>query len=186
VRRNKKMKADATHKIQIAWAADNPDMFSFSLDKDDTEIPLENQRKYTVAAYYYEKKGIKLKFPHLPIICMGRDGFFPIEFVYQAFSKKKDANSSQDLKTTLDYYDKNAATESIQNIMHLKKTAENLQNARGVRMSDILMQYGFRIEQEPQEVDAKVLPLPTLSFKSGGAVQLGDGSWNLNGVKFAR
>eukprot|EP00978_Attheya_sp_CCMP212_P003703 scaffold7804_cov58-Attheya_sp.AAC.3 len=131
VRRNKKMKADARHQIQIAWAADNPEMFSF------------------------------------------------------AFGKKKDANSSQHVKTVLDYYDKNAATDCIQNIQHLKNTAENLQNARGVRMSDCLAQYNFCIKQEPQEVDAKVLPLPTLTFKSGGAVQLGDGSWNLNRVKFA-
>jgi hypothetical protein len=180
------MKADATHKIQIAWAADNPDMFSFVLDNDDTETPLENQRKYTVDAYYYEKKGMKLKFPHLPIISMGRDGFFPIEFVYQAFGKKKDANSVNHVKTVLDYYDKNAATDSIQNIKHLKKTAENLQNARGVYTTDLLMQFNCIINQEPQELVASVKPLPTLTFMDNRGVQLGDGSWNLNGVKFAR
>lgn len=83
---------------RILWSACDPHEFSFK----------HNDQEVTVESFFESQYGIKLKFPHMPIlyisnICKRGGGWFPIEFCFQAFSKSKE-NSEDMVNNVLKYH----------------------------------------------------------------------------------
>ena len=75
---------------RIILSANDPTLYSFSVDGQDT----------SVASYFEDRYGIKLEYPNMPIIYVDDiskhgGGWFPIEFAYQAFAKAKDNNEGK-------------------------------------------------------------------------------------------
>jgi hypothetical protein len=75
---------------RIILSANDPTLYSFSVDGQDT----------TVASYFEDRYGVKLEYPNMPIIYVDDiskhgGGWFPIEFAYQAFAKAKDNNEGK-------------------------------------------------------------------------------------------
>ena len=70
---------------RIISSANDSTLYSFLVDGEET----------TVAAYFENRYGVKLKYPNMPIIYVDDiskhgGGWYPIEFAYQAFAKAKD------------------------------------------------------------------------------------------------
>jgi hypothetical protein len=70
---------------RIIVSANDPTLYSFLVDGQET----------TVAAYFENRYGVKLKYPNMPIIYVDDiskhgGGWYPIEFAYQAFAKSND------------------------------------------------------------------------------------------------
>lgn len=75
------------HGQRIILSANNPALYSFTVEGQET----------TVASYFENRYGIRLKYPSMPIIYVDDiskrgGGWYPIELVYQAFAKAKDNN----------------------------------------------------------------------------------------------
>lgn len=56
----------------------------------------------------------------------------------------------------------------------------------GLTVDNILQMYNLRVSKEPVEVQARVLPEPTLMFADGRPAGVKNGSWNLARVKFSK
>ena len=56
----------------------------------------------------------------------------------------------------------------------------------GLTVENILQMYNLRVSREPVEVEARVLPEPTLKFAGGRAAGVKNGSWNLARVEFSK
>ena len=66
-------------------------------------------QEITVASYFENEHGIKLKYPNMPMIYVDNvskfgGGWFPIELVYQTFAKSKD-NNEEIVTNILKYHD---------------------------------------------------------------------------------
>lgn len=164
----------------IIWHADDPNLYTFLYGK-----PGQDKKPVTVTEYFRDRYCIRLKYPCMPIIHLGKSGWIPVEFLYQAFSKMKDANSDSQKNAVLEYYDRNAGNENVINIQNLLKQASRVLERRGLNVSHILSQYNMRLSESPIEVMAKVLPEPSVDFANEKA-RLNNGSWNLMGKKFSQ
>jgi hypothetical protein len=164
---------------RIIAAANKLTLYSFVVE----------EKEYTVASYFDMKFGIKLQHPDLPIIYVDGiskhgGGWFPIEFVYQAFNKSKD-NSNEIVQNTLKYFDKIAGTENI-NEAQMKLDKLQLKPNEGVIFGDRLLRWRVTIEKSPQVETAKVLMPPKISFNNNKNVQVNDGSFNMPKSRFSK
>jgi hypothetical protein len=164
---------------RIRLAANDRTLYSFTVE----------EKEYTVASYFEWKFGIKLKHPDLPIIYVDGiskhgGGWFPIEFVYQAFNKSKD-NSNEIVQNILKYCDKIAGTEYINEVQMLFDKLQ-LKPNDGVIFSDRLLRWRVTIEKSPQVETAKVLMPPKISFNNNKNVQVNDGSFNMQKSLFSK
>lgn len=87
----------------IIMTANDPALHSFEFkprrpSEDDSPDP--PPIIYDVARYFRERKGIALSFPNMPMVYT-QDGYFPVEFLQQAFGKMKNANSSEQVSPSL-------------------------------------------------------------------------------------
>lgn len=171
----------------IIWRADDPDMHSFVVRKKGAtseEGKEEEGETHTVASYYRTKYGIQLRYPHLPIVNIGKKNYFPLEFLYRAGGKTKGENSNERVQSVLGYYDANAGYNCIRNVSELSKLAcDELQNKHGVSFNSVLANFHLKRSPEPEELRAKVLTEPRVSFKANDA-RLNNGSWNLRDAEF--
>ena len=170
-RRSKREDDSKGHGKRIISAANDRLLYSFSVEGEEL----------TVASYFDRKFGINLKYPNLPIIYVDSiskhgGGWFPIEFVYQAFNKSKD-NSNEIIQNTLKYCDKIAGMKYI-NEAQMK--LDRLQF-----FSDRLMRWGVTINESPEVETARVLMPPKISF-NGKTVPVNNGSFNMKNVRFSR
>lgn len=163
----------------IIWHADDPNLYHFKYGKGEAEKPV------TVAEYFRERYAIRLNYPCMPILCIGKPGWLPIELLFQAFSKMRDANSDAQKNAVLEYYDRNAGNENVLNVQNLLKQASRALERKGLNLSHVLSQYNLRLSESPIEVMAKVLPEPSVDFANEKA-RLNNGSWNLMGKKFSQ
>jgi hypothetical protein len=166
---------------KIIWDASDPNEFSFSFTKRGEET----SRMITVPEYFLETYNIKLEYPHMPLVYIGNFEWYPIEFLYQGFAKMKGANSSSQVSAVLDYFDHHGGDKSVDNIERLLKEASSSLQRNGLSMRHVLEQYNLRISEKPIEVEAKVLPQPTITFGTQQS-SIRNGSWNLQGVKFSK
>lgn len=165
----------------IIWNASDPNEFSFSFTKRGEET----SRMITVPEYFLEVYNIKLQYPHLPLVFIGKNEWYPIEFLYQGFAKMKGANSSSQVSAVLEYFDHHGGDKSVDNIERLLREASgSLQNS-GLTMRHVLEQFNLRVSEKPIEVEAKVLPQPTITFGTQPS-SIRNGSWNLRGVRFSK
>ena len=78
------------------------------------EPPPEPPEIHTVASYFLKAYNIRLRFPHLPMIYIGKKEWFPLEFVFQASNKTRGANSADHVNGVLKYHDENSGTDCLE------------------------------------------------------------------------
>lgn len=103
-----------------------------------------------------------------------------MEFLNQAFSKTRDANSDTQKNAVLDFNDRHAGRERVSVV---NKALDKLQSY-GVTFDDIMSQFNIRIYSKPVEVTAKVLKMPELKFANKQTARINNGAWNLRDTKF--
>ena len=177
-RKSKREDDSKGHGKRIISAADDRLLYSFSAEGEEL----------TVASYFDRKFGIKLKYPNLPIIYVDSiskhgGGWYPIEFVYQAFNKSKD-NSNEIVQNTLKYCDKIAGRDYIKEVQ-MKLDMLQLKKNERVIFSDRLMRWGVTINESPEVETARVLMPPKISFNNNN-VPVNNGSFNMQNVRFSR
>ena len=80
VRRNRRLKRDSNHgNAEIIWAADDPTLLKFETvprtrPGEEPPPPII----HTVASYFEAAHGIKLKYPKMPILFIGKKEWYPI------------------------------------------------------------------------------------------------------------
>lgn len=163
---------------RIILSANDLSLHSFTVEDKD----------FTVASYFDWKFGIKLQYPSLPIVYVDGiskhgGGWFPIEFVYQAFNKSKD-NSNEIVLNTLKYCDKIAGRKYIDEVQMKLDMLQLKKNERDI-FRDRLMRWRVTIEKSPEVETAKVLMPPKISFNNK-SVQVNDGSFNMQKFRFSR
>ena len=172
---------------KIIWAADDIALYSFFERKREGEDDGIPPKEYSVYSYFIERYGITLKYPKMPIVFLGNKEWFPIEFLSQCFGKMKAANSDDQKKAVLDYYNQHAGTNYVANISKMVETVSKRVGELGLTIDDVLQQYNLRKSTEPIKLQAKLLPEPTLRFCDHDAF-LKNGDWSVmkggRGVKF--
>ena len=186
----------------IKWACDDPREYSFAVP---SQVPGQEQRPalvegkeaaaeappppppvtHTVASYFYENYGIRLRYPKMPLIKTGRvktrDGFvdewFPVEFLSQEFGKTRDVDN-QKLTAALQYNDDEPGHKSVVRIKKMVRIANRLEQS-GLTHSDFLNRFGMRIDVEPKAFDGKVESEPKLCFSNNSPAQVNNGDWRL-------
>jgi hypothetical protein len=174
VRRNKRVREDQNIKMKIVWGADDENLYSFlERKREDDGVP---PKKYTVYSYNKERYGITLRYPKMPIVFLGNKEWFPIEFLFQSFGKMRAANSPEQVKAVLDYYNQHAGTGYVGNVSRMAQTACDRLQRMGLSIDQVLRQYNLRKSSEPIQLEARVLKEPTLSFAEYDA-NLKNGDW---------
>ena len=160
-------------------------------DKEEQPIewsclgPYSFERKgeqYTVARYFKEVVQKPLRYPHLPMIHTGRDGYFPIEFLFYGFGRATGLDADEQCQRTLAFNDEFSAKDRMDNLARCwdlakqqvpppSKNNMNMLDAFGVTVGDKMRQ-NIPLLEHPR-VGFKVNDLPT-----------NNGSWNLRNVKF--
>eukprot|EP00555_Chaetoceros_dichaeta_P014768 CAMPEP_0198274828 /NCGR_PEP_ID=MMETSP1447-20131203/61976_1 /TAXON_ID=420782 /ORGANISM="Chaetoceros dichaeta, Strain CCMP1751" /LENGTH=212 /DNA_ID=CAMNT_0043969241 /DNA_START=29 /DNA_END=663 /DNA_ORIENTATION=+ len=105
--------------------------------------------------------------------------WYPVEFLYQAFGKAKNVNSTDQVTAILSYNDDKLKPDSY--MESLKAIYSSLPS---VYAKSILDGLNLRIDSEPLQLEAKVLEEPTLEFARNKRVFIKNGSWDLRGVEF--
>jgi hypothetical protein len=186
---NRRKKGERNQRmIGIAWAADDENLYHFTRDKDQPKI------KFTVCSHYLCNHGVTLRYPKMPIV-LTQKGYFPAEFLFQAKSPARGANSLEQCKRVLDFHDHYAGRDKI---IHLKNTVAKLELLMQGKMqemqretgqqADILdtRQFNFEVDDAPLEVAATLLPEPNLVFRGKQGVKITNGAWNLRDARFSR
>jgi len=143
-------------------------------------------REITVAAYYKERYNMELRYPHLPLIHIGRNNMMPMEFLFRASGKMKGANATDQVQAVLGYYDEKAGFECVNNISQLARIACEKLEQNGVSFTSILERFNLRRNPEPQRIMAKVLTEPKLAFSQNQPARVNNGSWNLMNARFQK
>jgi hypothetical protein len=178
VRMNKTMKRldDATTE-GIMWGADDPSVHKFEVKDRDGENPVT----HTVASYFKERYNIVLRYPKMPLIFIGGKELFPIEFLFQRFGKLKGANLPEHVQAKLEYYNKKAGSQYVDNIDALSRQAFTRLGSLGLDADAMLRQYNLRRSNEPVQMEARLLDEPTLNFHEETRAELKNGSWAIKG-----
>ena len=187
----------------IRWGCDDPTEYSFTVPGRAPDQPPELQGEgadaeappppppitHTVASYYLEAYGIRLRYPKMPLIKVGRirirgqftDLWFPIEFFTQAFGKTRDADN-QKLTAALQFNDEKAGRESVERITDMVRVASRLER-NGLTLGDYLNRFGVEFGVEPEAFDGRVESEPKLHFSghNQASVQasVNNGDWRL-------
>ena len=151
-----------------------PSTYTFPLGNE------EDARDVTVKEYFHERYGIRLNFPRMPLIhtkIRGRSNWIPIEFLWQAFGKAKDANGPENVRAVLAEKDSAAGPQLIDQLRTVYASVLPEINA-------YLQSCNIQIDNKPLTLQARVLPNPQISFERGGAA-ISNGSWNTRNVKFS-
>jgi hypothetical protein len=216
VKKNLKIKPDVTRgKASILWVADDPDVYSFTRSEnshDENKTDEEEPAILSVAQYFEQRHGVRLRYPKLPIVHVGDKNWYPIEFMYQAFERTKDANSPTHVSDLLKHFDENAGNRYVDEISSLLKQIEfkdaNFEKIGLVRccepgrycvhvyhfsavcnlsvsLSLFINETCFILHSFIVELSAKILDQPHLKFGNQDA-SVSNGDWNLRGVQFAK
>jgi len=73
----------------IIWRADDPELYSLMVRSRRKASIKDEGQKHTMASYYKNVYGITLQYPKLPIISIGKNNYFPIEFLFRALQETK-------------------------------------------------------------------------------------------------
>ena len=195
VRHNKRAK-------EIKWACNDPNEYSFTVPgqaqgQDQPPALVEGEEAaadappppppvtHTPASYYYEKYGIRLRYPNMPVVKIDRkrrgntffDEWFPIEFLSQEFGKTRDADN-QKLTAALRYNDEQTGRQSVDRITEMVRIANRLEK-NGLTLSDFLGRFGMHFDVEPEAFEGKVESEPKLYFSNDSPAQVNNGDWRL-------
>ena len=167
--KNKSLKPDRNEDSRrIIW---DPHSYSFAVGSDD-DAP-----KFTVERYYRERYGIQLQHPKMPIVHVGRGNWFPVEFLYQAYGKAKDANTPENVRRILAEKD---STAGIKLLNYIRGVFASFLPEVGANLESCNIQ----ISEAPMELSAKILPNPHIMFQNTSGT-VNNGSWNLQNAHFS-
>ncbi len=173
VRRNKLIRADPERdNVKIIWGADDRNLYSFEAKKKDDTVEI-----FAVASYFEERYKKRLRFPKMPIVFLGNKEWFPVEFLFQSFGKLKNANTTEQTNAVLNYYDKNSGYY-VNNIQDVFEAASKRLGDMGMTIDDVLKQYNLRRNDNPIQLEARILPEPKLRYGEQDA-ELRNGSWDV-------
>jgi hypothetical protein len=167
----------------LKWAADDPCEYDFPVTprgapEDDPPV------RMTVARYFQDIIHLPVRYPKMPLVQVkdGKDdGWYPIEFLFQAFGKTRGADFN---KKVLKFNDNFASTKRMQHLEHVKMLAEEVKRESGQDLSMLLQQMKLTVSNKPMELTASVLEQPVIVFEGGNKKIPTDGSWNLAGARF--
>lgn len=178
----------------IVWSAD---------DKNNT---FEHKGiVYSVAEYFDKVKGIKLRYPKMPVLNVGKYGFNPAEFFFQvsellqcdwtlwpslltpvhfssfqAFGRAKGANAPDQVLRVLGFYDDYAGEKRVEQLTKSMRALKAwAKKSPGREFDSLSSQFNFCVDDSPEVVPAKVLEGPVLSFGGHGRGKTENGSWRL-------
>lgn len=173
----------AKQKDPIIWTACGPEsMFDMTPRGAPEGTPPE---RWTVEQYMRQRHNVQLRFPHMPMIFLkdGRDeGFYPLEFIFQAFGKLKGTDNNAHV---LRFNDEFASTKRLDHLEMIKRHAEQVQRDSGQELSTLLRQFNLEASPEPLTLTATVLQQPVIHFHSRHAFPR-DGSWDLRNIRFPK
>mmetsp|Transcript_15832 Transcript_15832/g.24306 ORF Transcript_15832/g.24306 Transcript_15832/m.24306 type:complete len:1247 (-) Transcript_15832:149-3889(-) len=174
---NKWLKKDVEN--PVIWSA-NDHTFEYKRDGEAKTV--------SIPEYYEEQYGIKIKYPCMPVVFIKdgrREGYFPIEFIFQAFGKVRGGDFKQEI---LRFNDDKASTQKLQLLCDIKKAVDTrCKDESPSYIAELLEQYHLgEIEEKPLELQATVLRQPTIKFGARTEPKSpSDGSWDLRNIKFA-
>ena len=171
------MTKDTQRGVGILWSACDDSVYFFEQKPRKGEPEDTPVIRHTIASYFEAAYGIRLKFPHMPIVFIGKKEWYPMEFIFQAQSKTSGANNGDQVRGVLGYYDEFAGLGCIENIQKLSKKAQ---------IDDQLRRFNLVRDLEPVILEAKVLPEPKLTFARSEPASINNGSWDLRNKKFAK
>jgi hypothetical protein len=169
-RKDQRMKMDEKGRNEIErkgirWVANDPSALSFTDRATNEEL--------TIVSYYKNQYNLDVD-PNLPIIHLGHEQWFPIQFLFQVQEK-----AVPDDKTKIDalkYNDEFASTDRINQIQRLRQQAD-----QGDELTHKLNEFHFGVSPDPLTVNAKIIEQPNLLFHGRNPARVNDGSWNLKG-----
>lgn len=145
-------------------------------------FPLEDQTECTVQIYFLEKHKMRLRFPELPCLHVGKkEGhvFIPIEFC-------KVVPGQHCTKKLLDYQTSQMIRHTVQPAnWRERKILQNVQGA-SFNSDPHLTDLGISITNRMVEFTGRVLPQPTLTYKhkKEATPDAKQGAWDMKGRKF--
>ena len=117
----------------IIWATDDPNEHSFPVKprvrRGEPEAKGEGVT-HTIASYFYEQHGIQLRYPKMPCIYIGKNKWYPLEFITQGFDKAKNENR---VLPVLGYHDEYAAGQRIEVIKSYARRLNQMIRNWGIR-----------------------------------------------------
>ena len=180
VYRNKKLMASE----DLDWGADlERQSFEFKMRGAPEDQPGE---MVTIERYFLLRYKIKLRFPKMPIVHLldgKEEGWFPIEFLFQAWGKVRDTDHNPDVLKFNDHF---ASTDRIEHLKDVKMLVDEVKQQSGPELSMLLQQLHLTSSLRPEELTATVLQQPVVTFQGGNDKIPTDGSWNLAGAKFPK
>jgi eukaryotic translation initiation factor 2C len=112
-------------------------------------------RKTTIYDYFLEKK-IKLKYPDLPCVCLGKENYTPMELCKTELLNMKKLNPKQ----TSDMIRATAVPCNQR-----RNDIENIMAKCGIKEDPILKQFNIKTKLKMIELDGRVLNAPDLEYK---------------------
>ncbi|CAH8441043.1 unnamed protein product [Schistosoma turkestanicum] len=142
------------------------------------------ERKQSVAAYFYEHHQIKLKYPDLPcvkvmwIYCcipqvdLKREVYMPMELLnilpFQAPNATKADVASEVIRC--------AAVRPQERFQELQNFSSSM-----LKSHPLIKQFGLTVQSRPIDVSARVIQPPSAAFGRSGVVSLKPGNWTSPG-----
>ncbi|OAQ24024.1 Piwi-domain-containing protein [Linnemannia elongata AG-77] len=138
----------------------------------------ENTRT-TVAAYFLQAYGRRLQYPFMPCVVTGKDVFLPMEICsviegQRHVKKLNETQTAEMIKFTCQ--PPQVRANKIKDGLQILNYHEN----------EFLNDFGMRVANEMVQVDARVLPAPTISYHPSSRPATfvpRDGSWDLRGKR---
>ncbi|KAG0371264.1 eukaryotic translation initiation factor 2C, 2 [Mortierella sp. AD032] len=165
-------RAEVNRKFKIVKLTPTP-ASSTSFMKDNT--------KTDVASYFFQTYGKRLQYPFMPCVVTGRDVFLPMEVctVLQGQRHIKKLNEKQ----TADMIKFTCQPPQVR----ANKIKEGLK-ILSYHENEFLADFGMKVATEMVQVNARVLPAPTISYhpssRQANFVPR-DGAWNLRDKRVA-
>ncbi|GAX27008.1 hypothetical protein FisN_9Lh322 [Fistulifera solaris] len=132
----------------------------------------------TVEQYYRARYDVNLLYPHMPLICIHskRQDYMPAEFLYHAFTQKKNANHDDQKRIALALCDQHSGLRRVNFIETLNT------NVHEPTLREMLEKLQIRKDSR-LTVAAGVLQEPDINTGSGKQPHPYNGSWSCDTVE---
>jgi eukaryotic translation initiation factor 2C len=166
----------------IEGFAESAQNFTFECKRRKTD-GTETKETISAAQYFLKTYNIRLKYPRLPLLkTKKKNEVFPMELCYivegQRYPFKLNERQTADMI-------KFTVQRPQQRADHIKQNVQQLDWAK----DPILTEYGMKIDTNMLKAEARVLPVPKITYGPGSQEQVfapRDGKWDLRGKKFAK
>lgn len=113
----------------------------------------------------------------MPIVDLGRIGWYPVELLLQSFAIMKGANDDAQKQAVLKYHDDYSGEKKIEK---LKRDIATVSGASPYGQT-LENKFGFAYSKTPLNQKAKLLAEPSVVFGRNQRADPSNGSWNLAG-----